>query len=109
MTERTPNGPPVVATWVWTENLHPWLQVLGRICGYGLDDLDWAMIDLELEATDAEQERWFDYRIAGDETIDVSIAQQTVSAVASVRVWCPDQLRSQVELATHMANAYRIR
>ena len=103
------SGPPAVATWVWTENLHPWLQVLGRICVYGLDDLDWAMVDLELEATDAEAGRWYDYRIAGDETVDVSLATRTGTRVTSVRVWCPDHLRPLVELATHMANAYQIR
>lgn len=104
-----PRERPVVESWVWTENLHPWLQILGRICGYGLDDLDWAMIDLELEATGSERDRWFDYRFVGDEQLDVSIAYATAEGVTSVKVRCPEHLRSLVELATHIANVYRVR
>jgi len=109
MTTRGTDGALAIESWVWTENLHHWLQILGHICGYGLDDLDWAMIDLELKATDAEHDRWYDHRIIGGETIDVSIADAPSEGTTAVVVSCPDHLLPLVELATHIAGAYRLR
>ena len=107
--DRAPDEQPAVADWIWRKNLHAWLQICGRVCGYGLDDLDWAMIDLEVESTDVDRDRWFDYRFAGDESVMVSLADDDGAGVTTVRVWCPDHLQPLIALATAIANSYQLR
>ena len=107
--DRAPDEQPAIADWIWRQNLHPWLQICGRISGYGLDDLDWAMIDLEVESTDAGRDQWFDYRFDGDVPVFVSIAHDADAALTTVKVWCPDHLRPLIALATAIANSYQLR
>jgi hypothetical protein len=63
---------PVNLGWIWTENLRPLLEILGRALGCEFDDSDWAAFSAGVRGTDSEHGRWFEYPI-GRTTVRVAL------------------------------------
>jgi hypothetical protein len=54
--------------WIWTANLRPFLEVVGRLVTYKLEDWDWDAVSFGIESTDSERGPWFEWPI-GDATV----------------------------------------
>ncbi|WP_328847635.1 hypothetical protein [Streptomyces sp. NBC_00258] len=77
-----------VESWIWNENVQPFLALLARYAGCDFDGTDWQAVELGLEATDdGHPVRWYSYPLVGsDHHIEVHLAKAVSGDEVSVRV-----------------------
>ncbi|WP_431917450.1 DUF6881 domain-containing protein [Amycolatopsis tucumanensis] len=76
-----------VRGWVFGTNVHKFLEHLSSWIGYEFDELDWQAIEQALPATDAERaDGWYDYPLAGQPQLSVSLAADPGASPVLVRV-----------------------
>jgi hypothetical protein len=82
-----------VEGWIFAENLRPFVEVLASLAGYALYDeqYDWVAIEDGLKDTDADEEKWYTYPLAGVRPLTLRI---TVAATA--RVMPPNRFERQL-------------
>jgi hypothetical protein len=76
-------------TWIFVENLLPFLFLLSARLGYDFDDSDAAAIRLGIGETDPDEGRWYEYPLVGRETATVRLAQEAGSGVVLVAIDAP--------------------
>lgn len=72
--------------WVWDENVNRLMRHLGYAVGYEFDDLDRGAVETGLANTDAEQDSWFDYPLAGERQVTVALAKEPDARPVMVQV-----------------------
>ncbi|MEM9537545.1 MAG: hypothetical protein AAGA40_17945 [Cyanobacteria bacterium P01_E01_bin.45] len=94
------------STWIFKENLYPWLKYVALCCGYDFDDGDRAAFEHGIRSTDVESNCWFDYSFPGHETCQIYLALDPGSSVVFVGGEFPDSLQQQVDVLTDIAQLY---
>jgi hypothetical protein len=100
----------LVDAWIWSTNLRPFAEVVGRWAGYGFDDIDWDALDCGLRATNRDDDTWFTYPLGS--RIELTVARNVGDDPVSVRVRsldeASDELRVRVTGATEIFSTYRV-
>lgn len=103
----------IVATWVWPENLRPFVEMLGRWTGHAFDDIDWVGLGHGIEGTDSDADEWFSYPLDGRPAIEIVAARNEGDEPISVRVLtvagASEELCARVRAAAEIFNSYRTR
>lgn len=94
------------STWIFKENLYPWLEYVALRCGYDFDDGDRAAFEYGIRSTDVEGDRWFDYSLSGNETCQIYVALDPGSSVVIVGGEFPKHLQQEVDTLTDIAQLY---
>ena len=92
--------------WIYEANLRPFFEFAAARVRYDFDDLDWDAITTGLRATDVDAEQWFDYPVAGRETITVSIADDRHSDVVWIAARGSRETTAVLELAAELMQRY---
>ena len=101
---------PAIDSWVHTDTIDPWLRIVSGVCGFSFDELDSTVVSIGLSETRPDDDdAWYEHLLDGDQTILVRMAEAASDERVLVRVWCPEDLSERVELATWVAQRYRIR
>ena len=96
------------ANWIAEFNLIAWLDVLSSIAGYDFDPWDRDAFEAGVANSDGEQNRWFEYKLAGRTTLDVKVAKDVGTEVILVQFDCPPDLEPKVDTATEIARKLRL-
>jgi hypothetical protein len=77
-----------VEDWIFAENLQPFVEVLAFLAGYPQydDEYDWVAIEYGIKDTDADEDKWYTYPLAGTRPLTLHVARELGSHVVSVRV-----------------------
>ncbi len=99
-----------IANWIWLENLQPFVDVLARLAGYELSELDWDAIRLGVEESDgdATPPRFYSYEFYGESTVCFQLGLDQGSDVVQVRLKVPATLAAEAGFAIKMMNEYRL-
>jgi len=98
----------MLANWVFTDNLRPFLLSLGWFVGYALDEDDLAAIGFGIEATDEEADRWFEYDFAGELPARLHLAVDPGTSVIHLRIEVPAIAEPKVEAALAIFQHFRV-
>ena len=97
------------ASWIWSDNLRSFFEILGRLCGYTFDDADWAAVEAGVRDTDGERDSRYSYPLGERTSWVVRIAQDPGTDVVLVQLDCADATDEQsakLELLLELANTY---
>ena len=100
---------PMLANWVFEENLRPFLLSLSWFVDYDFAPDDWTVIRYGVEASDQEADRWYEYEFAGQYHAVLWLARDPGSSVVHVRVEVPAAVVPKVEAAFEIFEAFRIK
>ncbi len=89
-------------------NLIPWLEVLSGEIGYEFDSMDRDAFEGGIVDTDGENDRWFEYELAGRIKLPLSVAHDVGTEVILVRVACPPDFEPRVDTATEIAKEFKL-
>jgi hypothetical protein len=94
----------MVAGSILPDNLEPFLTSLSWLVGYSIDEDDWQAINNDLLDGGGGS-----YQFAGNQTMNLEVAEDRDSGVMSVTVAVPQELEPQVELAIAIFKHFRLR
>lgn len=89
----------MTSSWIFEDNLLPFLTALGWIVDYDFDDNDWTAVYFGVRDTDCETKRWYDYDFSGASVASIKFARDPGSSVIFVEVEIAEAHRAQAKLA----------
>jgi hypothetical protein len=98
-----------VDTWIFEENLRPMFEFASSLVGYEFDVLDWDAVTTGLRGTDVEKQRWFEYPLAGNQPLTLSVALDPGSSVVFVAADADGDLEVRLGAAADLMGMYRLR
>ena len=97
-------------TWIRQENLIPVLSLLAELAHYRFDPDDIAAVEHGIENTDDEANRWFEYPLHGEQSLEVQLALDSESPIVlHIRVQAPENIRREVEWTLSIASIYAMK
>jgi hypothetical protein len=95
----------MIASWIFKQNLQPFLHMLAWIAGYDASDFDYNAVEHGIDGTDNEKENWFNYEFIGSKRrIVFKAADDPGSSVLHFRILAPHDANELVELAFIIAS-----
>jgi hypothetical protein len=96
------------AGWVFQENLFAWLELVAVGIAYPFSSDELETIVRGAQACDSDSNNWYEYVLAGTETISLELGFDAGTSVAQVRVVCPPALLDRIRFATEVAQSYTL-
>jgi hypothetical protein len=103
-----------VDTWIFEENLQPFVELLAFLAGYTLYDAEYDGVAIEygIKATDKDEGKWYTYALAGTRALERHLARNSGSSVVSVRVTSDAaitaELAAQLDLLAMVCQLYTL-
>ena len=92
--------------WFFRDNLAPFLRFAAGRAKYDLLPEEVQAVELGIRETDQERDRWYDYQLAGANTVRLSFAIDLGSSVVFWRAECPAEMRDAIEVAANLMQEY---
>ena len=99
----------LVKTWIFEDNLRPFLQTLAWLVDYAFSEEDWMAISYEIEDPDDDEKRSTQYRFEGQKLpTKISIDRDATTSTVAVVVDIVDDLANAVKTAGSIFSTYRV-
>ncbi len=91
--------------WILGRNLAPFLSVLGSVSECRVDEDDMLAFEVGVKGTDDERGIWFDYELAGERPVKVSVARCVGGDELMVRI-TNAEISASVDVLLLVAQSY---
>ncbi|MGN7824796.1 hypothetical protein HGH92_23255 [Chitinophaga varians] len=89
----------IAIDWIRKDHLPALLSALSHICHHAFNDADTAAVSYGLTDTSLENDCWFDYSLAGEQTIALQFCtDDDDSDIICCRIHCADDHRQAIEM-----------
>jgi hypothetical protein len=98
----------MITSWIWINNLRPFLSVLAWTVVYDFDPDDWVAISHGIVGTNDEEERWFGYEFSGQHRAEFMLAFDAESDLVHLRISLPESLVPRIETAISIFSHFHV-
>lgn len=95
-------------TWIYVDNLQPFLTVLGWLVKYEFDSMDWDAIQPAALKTSVEKNSWFEYVFIGEQTAKLKIALADGCCLYEIVLDIPSEIKDRIDLAVSMLTEFNL-
>jgi hypothetical protein len=99
----------MLETWIWKDNLRPFLEFASFRAGYEFDELDWEAVRYGMGKTDADADAWFAYSLEGDRTVEIAAANDPEGSIIQLRLKADRRTLAALDAATTLMAEYVLR
>lgn len=96
------------ASWIYDDNLEPFVEILVCFCGYKLDGGDWDTIYFGSKKTDSEQDIRFEYEYTEGLQVKFRATQDIGSSVIFVIVQADEEVEAKVAVPIEILPSYSL-
>src|SRR5258705_5582246 len=86
------------STWIQKANLRKFLQGVGKLTGYELEDHYWIAIQLSLGFTAWKEKKWRKYDLPGDEVVGFEFALDVKTSRVYIRILVPEAVLADIRI-----------
>ena len=94
--------------WIWEKNLRPMFEFASLLVGYEFDDLDWDAVASAIRETDYEEQHWFEYPLAGRQSLTLGAALDSGTRVAWIRATTEGEIELRLKVAADLMANYTL-
>lgn len=96
-------------SWVWKENLLPFLLILSHLCSYDFCESDQEAVEYGLVGTSDEDNIWFEYKLIGKKKISLRLARDPEGDLVHYGIDFPDEMREPIELMDYVVSSFSLK
>jgi hypothetical protein len=102
----------MIGGWVFDENLRPFLETVGALASYRLDEDDWIAIEyglFKINIAGGQAARRVDYPLSGERPMTVKLEKELGTSVVTFELNSDPDLEARADSVAYVMATYQVR